>query len=286
MTKSKVIYREKVRLDAKMMVMILISIAVVAYIIALNYKLHVSKVNIHEIQAKCEETELKLSVQTKVAEDYKAELLSQKAYTEELEGIIATSDEREKSLLQTIDSLDSEISLCVETYNTLSKQYDSFQEKYNTLRSRKELYDKYEYALFDEAGNRTELTYDNLKYGETLMKEYGYDPHILFGIFGVESEYKPKAKNPKSTARGLGQLLKGTAEFVYEDILGNEGYSHNMAYNAKTNILLSSTYINYLMKHNHGDTFKVIQGYCGKNYSGTCAYIRKINKVYRGECYI
>lgn len=42
--------------------------------------------------------------------------------------------------------------------------------------------------------------------------KYGQDPSTLMTIAGIESGFNPKAKNPKSSASGLFQFIKGTAK--------------------------------------------------------------------------
>lgn len=42
--------------------------------------------------------------------------------------------------------------------------------------------------------------------------KYGQDPNTLMTIAGIESSFNPNAKNPKSSASGLFQFIKGTAK--------------------------------------------------------------------------
>lgn len=110
---------------------------------------------------------------------------------------------------RTIDSLD-------QSNAKLISDNKSLDEKLKKFEKRKELYNKYEYAIYNEANKRTDLTYEQIATGEELMKKEGIDPDLLFGIIMTESNGDEKATSATSTARGYGQFLAGSGEFVYE----------------------------------------------------------------------
>lgn len=280
---SVVLFRKRSKINTKIMIRAILCAIMILYAFSLQMRIREQSVDIAEQKAKTEEANAQYKEQQQVTNQYVSELKDAQEYNAQLEGVIASSDDREKSLLKTVKSLDKELKKTTKAYKELSKQYDDVESNYNTLKNRKELYDKYSYAIIDSAGKRTDLSYDDIQYGEDLMKKYGYNPHILFGIFGVESGYKEDAANKKSTARGYGQLLAGTAKYVYEDILDKGTYTHSYALNGKTNIELTTAYLNYLMDKNHNDLFKSISNYCGRDTSGTHNYLKCINKAYQKE---
>ena len=93
----------------------------------------------------------------------------------------------------------------------------------------------------------------------------------------TESGGKENASNPASTARGYGQLLKGTGKFVYENLQGNAkgSYSHQYAYNGDMNIAMTVDLLSYFKNDRGLSLHKTIQSYRGlSNVSG---YEAKIN---------
>ena len=161
----------------------------------------------------------------------------------------------------------------------LSNEYDAISEAYNTLKNRAELYDKYSYALIYN-GARTELTYDQLEYGEQLMLSKGLDPDLLFSIGMVESRYNPSAINPKSLASGYHQFLSGTGKFAYEVLLGNGNgtYNHSITpFNGTINIEMAVAYLDYL--HNNYNSIRgMIECYSGRTGYKVDEYIGYMNE--------
>ena len=214
---------------------------------------------------------------TKQFEETQDELLETKAslacadtYISEIEdslGILRDSTEEFQSV---IDELDEQNAGLLKENKKLAKELDTYKE-------REELYDKYEYALYDTAGNRTDLTYDQIKTGEELMTAKGMDPDLLFGLFMTESGGKELASNPTSTARGYGQLLKGTGQFVYENLQGHAkgSYSHQYAYNGDMNISMTVDLLDYFKNDKGYSLHKTIQSYRG--LSDVSGYEAKIN---------
>lgn len=179
-------------------------------------------------------------------------------------------------LKETITSQTSTIEKLIDDNESLASEYDKVSAAYDTLKEREELYDKYKYAIM-YSGNRTDLTYDQLKYGESLMKDLGLDPNLLFSIGMVESRYIENAKNKYSTATGYHQLLKGTAKHIYEQQLKLGTYNHSMALNGKTNIMLAANCLDYL--HNtHSTVIRAIMNYSGRDSSEVVWYISEMNK--------
>ena len=149
-----------------------------------------------------------LSKTTEIQEEYN--------YAQSLISVNDELNSKIENLTAGIVELDKENISLVESNNTYYKEF-------STLRERAELYEEYEYALMYN-GERTDITYDQLKTGITICEESGVDPHLLFAFIMAESRGVETAKNANSTATGYGQLLNGTAKFVYEDLLKFSSY--------------------------------------------------------------
>jgi soluble lytic murein transglycosylase-like protein len=95
----------------------------------------------------------------------------------------------------------------------------------------------------------------------------------------VESRGTKTAANSVSTARGYGQLLKGTATYVYETIMknGKGSYNHSMAFDGNLNIKMTAYYICHLLEKRNGNLFATMKNYSGRNNSGTYSYISMMN---------
>lgn len=189
------------------------------------------------------------------------------------EDLVSINEEKEiqiQNLGSIIDNLDSQL-------ENISGVNKSYVDELNELRSRSELYDKYEYAIMTEQGIRTELKYEEVKLGDKLMAEKGYNPHLLFGTIMVESSANPEAVNEISDATGYGQFLDSTAEFVWNDLLGYGGYYSEIRKDGPSNILMMAEYYDYLYS-TKGSTFEVIKQYSGNiTNEGAYRYLSKIN---------
>lgn len=178
-----------------------------------------------------------------------------------------------------INTLNDEVLILKKDNKSLAKQYDKLNRHYKVLASRKELYDKYEYIVM-YGGKRTDVTYKQIKIGEQLMMENGYDPNILFSIIMVESRGNASAKNVASSATGYGQFLTSTGRFVYEDLMknGKGTYNHSMAKNGDLNIKMTAHYLDYLLSYHDNNLFNSIKNYSGRDTSGTNRYISWMNR--------
>ncbi len=195
----------------------------------------------------------------------------------ELNYTITIQQEEIKEKDKTINELKSIISSQDEQLLEVSNINKSYVDELNELRSRSELYDKYSYAIINECNERTELTYSEIKLGEQLMAEKGYDPNLMFGTIMVESGGNPLAINEDSGATGYGQFLNSTAEFVWTNLLGNDTYNPEIMKDGKSNIKMMAEYYDYLYSTN-GSTFKVIKQYSGNiTDEGAMNYLAKIN---------
>jgi len=166
---------------------------------------------------------------------------------EELNSIFTAIDGEQEKQLTTPEAIIK--------INQMKKELDDFK-------NRKELYDKYEYVLFDN-GKRTDMKYSMVAYGEEIMKKENIDPNMLFGLVMVESRGIEKAQNPTSSARGFCQLIDTTAKSLYEKVLNKGPYNHVYAFNGYTNLELGAKLISRNMKEYRGNTYTTIQLYRG-----------------------
>ena len=164
----------------------------------------------------------------------------------------------------------------------LAKSNKALVKKYNNVVDRLKTYEKYRYAVIDESGLRTDLTYDQIKLGEELMKKKGYDPNILFAIGMVESGFNESETSTLSTAKGYTQFLDGTAQYTWETLLhnGKGSWYPSLALDGSNNIRMCVAYFDYLMEK-HGNFYKAMGQYCGagtKQGSFTYTYIDRMNR--------
>jgi len=197
---------------------------------------------------------------TEIKEDY--------AYAQTLVTTNSKLNTKLGNLIAGIVELDKENVQLVESNNAY---YNELKE----LRERKELYDKYDYVL-EYNNERTDITYDQLKTGIQICEQSGVDPALLFAFIMTESHGDETAKNENSTAKGYGQLLNGTATYVYEVVMSNgEGtYNTSMALNGDTNIEMTANYLAYL-KENCSSVNEIITAYSGEDNQ---EYKNEINK--------
>lgn len=163
-----------------------------------------------------------------------------------------------------------------EQNKSLVASNDEYCDIITRLRKREELFDKYEYAITRSDGSRTDITYEQLKTVEQLCKEKDIDTDLILSICMVESSGTENAKNGSSTARGYGQILSGTGEYVYEKLMKAGNYDHSLAYNGDLNLKMVIEYIDYLDERN-SSLYGVIENYRG-DPSDLDNYITKLDK--------
>lgn len=176
-----------------------------------------------------------------------------------------------KSMTNMVDELTS-------ISTELDEQNKAYYEELKVLRERKELYDKYSYAILNDAGERTDITYDQIITLKDLLKESSIDDEdLILAWIMTESNGNEKARNTKSTAKGYGQILDGTSKFIYTNLMNNNSadWHSSIALNGDTNIEMMVTYIDYLYDKNNGDLYDIMRDYRGKrDISG---YVSKID---------
>lgn len=193
---------------------------------------------------------------------------------EEYEYALSLMTENEK-LNESIKKLTAGIVELDEENVSLVESNEKYYKELTALRERAELYDEYEYALVYN-GERTDITFDQLKTGIDICNEANISPHLLFAFIMTESHGIESAKNPNSTATGYGQILNGTAKFVYEDLMNNgEGtFTNALSKDGDINIEMTARYIAYLKDHN-SNLHDIIVDYAGEDNP---EYIMQIEK--------
>ena len=181
------------------------------------------------------------------------------------------------SLHNIIDDLNEIIENTDAQLKVVEEVNKSYVDELNTFRKRSELYDKYEYAVIYD-NERTELTYEEIEYGEDLMIARGYNPHLMFGMIMAESRGKTTVVNSSSGATGYGQFLNSTAKWLWTNMLHKDSYYPDIRKDGKSNILLMATYYDYLYSE-CGSTFNVIKSYSGNDTDeGTQGYLNEVNR--------
>lgn len=202
----------------------------------------------------------------------------------EYQKTISEKDKNTKNLLTQIDSMQKLIDELYSISAVLDEQNKSLvqsNEEYYTelveFREREELYDKYHYALINISNKRTDITYDQLRTLESLLADAKVnDPDLILAWIMTESGGDETAKSNVSSAKGYGQFLDSTAQYVYTKLLGEDNWSPELSLDGTVNIIMMSAYIEWLYKYNDYDLYTVIQRYRGKeDISG---YIGRMNQ--------
>lgn len=172
----------------------------------------------------------------------------------------------------------ADISVAMDECNTELKGIVSEQEEELIVyRSREELLDKYEYALYHD-GKKTDITYEQIISLQEYCEEKGYSNDMVDLVLAIamkESTGNSQAYNKSSGATGYGQFLNSTAKFVYTKLQGNENYTHDVSLDGETNLKMVADYMDYLTNYYGGSVPKAINSYRGCYDKG---YISIINK--------
>ena len=181
--------------------------------------------------------------------------------------------EKNKELSSTFnylsETLETTAQMVVELDNDNTTLVEDNYVLINTVKEyekREELFDKYDYAIMRSNGSRTDITYDNIKNIQQLVEEKGMEKEtvdLILSLAMTESNGNEKIDNKSSSARGYGQILSSTGEFVYCKLMDNDSYKHELAYDGDTNFAMMVNYVDYLDDKNKGDMNKTIINYRG-----------------------
>ena len=166
-----------------------------------------------------------------------------------------------------------------EDNQTLLSTIEEQKQTISSYEEREELFDKYEYAIIrKENGSRTDITYDNIRTLENLSQEKGLNEEavdLVLSLAMVESGGTEKARNNSSSAKGYGQILSSTGQFVYTKLMGNSSYNHELALDGETNLTMTMELVNYLDEKFKGNWNIAINSYRGE-YDDS--YRKKVNR--------
>lgn len=125
-------------------------------------------------------------------------------------------------------------------------------------RTREDLLNKYEYALYEPNKKRTDLTYEQLQSLQEYCEEKGYTTEMVDLVLAIamkESTCHEKAMNPDSGASGYGQFLDSTAKFVYTKLQGHDTFTHEDSLDGEKSLKMIADYMAYLFTY-HGNSME------------------------------
>lgn len=123
---------------------------------------------------------------------------------------------------------------------------------------------------------------DQLYYLKSQCDKYEIPMEIMLSIICTESSFRSTAKASTSSAAGYCQIIKGTAQWVYEDLLKYGEYDidnhiETMTTNWKLNIELACRLM-YCLYWNANQSWEVaIQNYHGGSTDANLTYLNRVN---------
>ena len=126
-------------------------------------------------------------------------------------------------------------------------------------------------ATLEEQGKS--FTPDDLREMALQVAEHYQVPRdLMLGLAANESEWNPNAKNPKSSALGLGQFLDGTAPGYFQGLGALDGGPDDPRRHPGYSLDAMARYLRDLHKENNGDWEAAVKHY-GED---TDAYLGKV----------
>lgn len=216
---------------------------------------------------------------------YKEKAAAQENTIAQMESKIAEQEEQLAGVTDAYEHMSEDftklsvVSVELDKYNAqLVSDNLALKAGIDELKERQELFDKYQYAFF-YGNERTDITYEQVKNLEELAKEKSLSEdsvNLVLAIAMNESGGKEKIKNPSSSAAGYCGLIKSTARFAYEDLMGNPkgSYNFDLVYDGDLNLAMSLETLDYLYNY-HGDNLTTaVISYRGKYVP---SYMNKLN---------
>lgn len=117
----------------------------------------------------------------------------------------------------------------------------------------------------------TRLEYSDCEFIVQECKNKNLDMFILLGVLKRESDFNPNAKGAAGE-RGLGQLMENTAKLVAENL--GYVYDPDRLYDARYNLKLTITQIDYLLNIYDNDVHKALTAY-NRGQQGLIEYMEK-----------
>lgn len=103
---------------------------------------------------------------------------------------------------------------------------------------------------------------DQIQFILDECNDKGINPYLVSSIIYTESRGQSDVYN-KENCRGYGGISEVAGEFIYENILKEGDYNHNLAFDPYTNLDIIINLLDYLMTESEGDIEYVIQYYSG-----------------------
>jgi hypothetical protein len=119
------------------------------------------------------------------------------------------------------------------------------------------------------------LDYEFLDYVFEEADKYNVNPYVILGIISGESNFYARAKNKKSSATGLAQMVEGTGKYIHTTVLGYKTpYNHESQKDPRVSIKYMLGYFKYLKKYNSYDS--ALGEYCGSKSYYSKTYRNKL----------
>lgn len=160
----------------------------------------------------------------------------------------------------------TEISSLIETYETSTEAYSTEETSNISCDIDDKTYFGYTIDDFEFLKNidngESDIDDDQIQYILDLCNDKGVNPYLISSIIYTESRGKSDVYN-KENCRGYGGISEVAGEFIYENVLDNGEYNHNMAFDPYTNLSIMINLLDYLMADNEADIEYVVQYYSG-----------------------
>lgn len=195
-----------------------------------------------------------------------ANITSLKADQEEITNKYNLASATNQSLFMDYYYISNENADLKESVNELQNSLSSCETKLAEATEDNNIEADYSYALYDDYGNKTDITVDqikNLKYEATDLGMTQDSVDVALSIAMHESGGQEAVKNPCSTAAGYCGILDTTGKYVWNDIMGNDNYSYSLLFNGEDNLSISLNYIKYLTTIEGDNLSSVLTDYAG-----------------------
>ena len=137
---------------------------------------------------------------------------------------------------------------------------------------------KYDIIIAKAKSYGTDVSYLDYEFLDYVFEEadkYNVNPYVILGIISGESNFYAGAKNKKSSATGLAQMVEGTGKYIHTTVLGYKTpYNHESQKDPKVSIKYMLGYFKYLKKHNSYDS--ALGEYCGSKSYYSKTYRNKL----------
>lgn len=141
---------------------------------------------------------------------------------------------------------------------------------------------KYDVIIAKAKSYGTDVSYLDYEFLDYVFEEadkYNVNPYVILGIISGESNFYARAKNKKSSATGLGQMVEGTGKYIHTSVLGYKTpYNHESQKDPRVSIKYMLGYFKYLKKYNSYDS--ALGEYCGsKSYYSKTYRTKLVNNM-------